>query len=139
MSGKGIHIEGLKKCYGEGDTAVHALKGVDLEIARGEIHCLAGENGCGKSTLIKIISGVYQADAGSIVFDGETLGRITPIDAILRGIRSSRPRPAPALPSRPSATCATTTGTSNPSRTTTPRRRTDRCLPHPGMAWRFPL
>ena len=41
---------------------VHALKGVDLEIRKGEIHCLAGENGCGKSTLIKSISGVHEID-----------------------------------------------------------------------------
>ncbi len=50
---------------------VHALKGVDLEIRKGEIHCLAGENGCGKSTLIKAISGVHNADEGSIWIDGE--------------------------------------------------------------------
>ena len=68
-------------------AGVHALKGVSLEIAPGEIHCLAGENGCGKSTLIKIISGVYQPDSGYIEFDGKRLDRITPIDAILLGIQ----------------------------------------------------
>ena len=44
-----LKLEGVKKSFG----GVHALKGVDLEIRKGEIHCLAGENGCGKSTLIK--------------------------------------------------------------------------------------
>lgn len=68
-------------------AAVHALKGVSLEIMPGEIHCLAGENGCGKSTLIKIISGVYQKDAGTIEFDGRTLDKITPIEAITSGIQ----------------------------------------------------
>ena len=68
-------------------AGVHALKGVSLEIAPGEIHCLAGENGCGKSTLIKIISGVYQPDSGYIEFDGKRLDKITPIDAILLGIQ----------------------------------------------------
>ncbi|NLG57253.1 MAG: sugar ABC transporter ATP-binding protein, partial [Clostridiales bacterium] len=68
-------------------AGVHALKGVSLDIAPGEIHCLAGENGSGKSTLIKIISGVYQADGGHIEFDGKTLSKITPIDAILLGIQ----------------------------------------------------
>ncbi len=68
-------------------AGVHALKGVSLTIAPGEIHCLAGENGCGKSTLIKIISGVYQPDAGYVEFGGRRLGHITPIDAIMNGIQ----------------------------------------------------
>lgn len=68
-------------------AGVRALDGVTLEIKPGEIHCLAGENGCGKSTLIKIISGVYQRNSGLIEFDGEKLDKITPIDAISRGIQ----------------------------------------------------
>ena len=40
-------------------AGVQALKNIDLKVNRGEIHCLVGENGCGKSTLIKCISGVY--------------------------------------------------------------------------------
>ncbi|MGO5336003.1 sugar ABC transporter ATP-binding protein [Bilifractor sp. LCP19S3_H10] len=66
---------------------VHALRDVSLKIHRGEIHCLAGENGCGKSTLIKIISGVYQRSGGTIEFDGKKLDKITPIDAINMGIQ----------------------------------------------------
>lgn len=68
-------------------AGVHALDNVTLEIRPGEIHCLAGENGCGKSTLIKIISGVYQRDAGTIEFDGKEFNKITPIEAISRGIQ----------------------------------------------------
>lgn len=68
-------------------AGVRALDGVTLEIKPGEIHCLAGENGCGKSTLIKIISGVHQRNSGLIEFDGEKLDKITPIDAISRGIQ----------------------------------------------------
>ena len=68
-------------------SGVHALKGVSLDIRPGEVHCLAGENGCGKSTLIKVISGVYQPDSGEIWFDGKKLEKITPIDAILNGIQ----------------------------------------------------
>ena len=78
-----LRATGIHKSF----AGVHALKGVDLEIMRGEIHCLAGENGCGKSTLIKLISGVYQPDAGIIEFDGKKLEKITPIDAILLGIQ----------------------------------------------------
>ena len=68
-------------------AGVHALKHVSLEIQPGEIHCLAGENGCGKSTLIKIISGVYQMDSGSIEFNGKKLTKITPSEAISLGIQ----------------------------------------------------
>jgi len=83
MSQSLLKATGVHKSF----AGVHALKGVDLDIRKGEIHCLAGENGCGKSTLIKIISGVYQPDAGTIEFDGKALARITPIDAIMLGIQ----------------------------------------------------
>ena len=68
-------------------VGVKALQGVSLEIKPGEIHCLAGENGCGKSTLIKVISGVYQPDSGYIEFDGKKYTQITPLEAIAMGIQ----------------------------------------------------
>ena len=68
-------------------SGVQALIHVSLEIQPGEIHCLAGENGCGKSTLIKVISGVYQQDSGYIEFAGKRFGKITPRDAIASGIQ----------------------------------------------------
>lgn len=68
-------------------AGVKALQGVTLAIRPGEIHCLAGENGCGKSTLIKIISGVYQPDSGYIEFDGKRYSQITPLGAIAMGIQ----------------------------------------------------
>ena len=74
---------GISKSF----AAVHALKNVSLEIQPGEIHCLAGENGCGKSTLIKIISGVYQMDSGYIEFNGKKLTKFTPSEAIALGIQ----------------------------------------------------
>lgn len=78
-----LKLEGIKKSFG----GVHALKGVNLEIRKGEIHCLAGENGCGKSTLIKAISGVHQPDEGNIWIDGEQVKNMKPIDAINKGIQ----------------------------------------------------
>ena len=54
-----------KRCPG-----VHALKGVDLEVRRGEVHAVVGENGAGKSTLMQILAGVHRPDAGRIDFDG---------------------------------------------------------------------
>ena len=63
-------------------AGVRALKGVSLEIMPGEIHCLAGENGCGKSTLIKVISGVHPRDGGTLEFNGKAMDNFSPIDAI---------------------------------------------------------
>lgn len=73
-----LKLEGVKKSFG----GVHALKGVDLEIRKGEIHCLAGENGCGKSTLIKAISGVHHPDEGSIWIDGEKVENMKPMEQL---------------------------------------------------------
>lgn len=76
-------VKGIKKSFG----GVHALKGVDLIIKKGETHCLAGENGCGKSTIIKVISGFYKADEGTVEIDGKMYEKLTPIDAINAGIQ----------------------------------------------------
>lgn len=78
-----LKLEGIKKSFG----GVHALKGVDLEVRLGEVHCLAGENGCGKSTLIKVISGVHDATEGTIMIEGKKINKITPIEAIKMGIQ----------------------------------------------------
>jgi len=67
---------------------VHALKTVDFSVLPGEIHCLAGENGCGKSTLIKVITGVYRpANNAQIIFDGQVISTMTPALAQRLGIR----------------------------------------------------
>ena len=68
-------------------AGVKALDDVSLAIAPGEIHCLAGENGSGKSTIIKVISGVYQPDGGEIVIDGGRTRHLTPIGAIAHGVQ----------------------------------------------------
>jgi putative ABC transport system ATP-binding protein len=56
---------GLTKVYGAGDTAVHALRGVDLEIVRGEFVVLLGASGSGKSTLLNILGGLDSASSGT--------------------------------------------------------------------------
>ena len=78
-----LQVDNIKKSFG----GVQALKGVSLSIKKGEIHSLAGENGCGKSTLIKVISGFYEADEGSLTLDGETYDKISPMEAIHKGIQ----------------------------------------------------
>ncbi|MBG0815250.1 sugar ABC transporter ATP-binding protein [Planomonospora sp. ID82291] len=65
---------------------VRALDGVDLEVRRGEVHCLLGQNGAGKSTLIKILSGAHQPDEGVIALAGEETRLATPTAAIRAGI-----------------------------------------------------
>lgn len=64
MAGQGIGIEGLKKRYGKGDTAVDALKGVDMRVAPGEVVGLIGPSGSGKSTLLKCLGAVIEPTAG---------------------------------------------------------------------------
>ena len=68
-------------------AGILALDKVSLIVRRGEIHCLAGENGSGKSTIIKIMSGVYQPDEGDILIDGEPVKHLTPAASVQRGIQ----------------------------------------------------
>ncbi|WP_407929659.1 sugar ABC transporter ATP-binding protein [Iocasia frigidifontis] len=65
---------------------VQALKNVNLNVHKGEVHILIGENGAGKSTLMKILSGAYQKDTGEIIFAGEKLDILSPLDAQEKGI-----------------------------------------------------
>jgi putative ABC transport system ATP-binding protein len=73
MSGHGILIEGLKKRYGQGETAVDALKGVDMHVAAGEVVGLIGPSGSGKSTLLKCLGAVIDPTSGRMTLGGETI------------------------------------------------------------------
>lgn len=73
MAGKGIRIEGLSKRYGEGDTAVLALKDVNLRVAPGEVVGLVGPSGSGKSTLLKCLGAVIDPTAGRMVLGDEVI------------------------------------------------------------------
>lgn len=66
-----IEISNIKKHFGEGDSRVDVLKGIDIEIEKGEICVLLGPSGSGKSTLLNIIGGIDNADEGYISIDGE--------------------------------------------------------------------
>ena len=70
-------ISGLTKVYGEGHSAVHALRGVDLEIPKGEIVVLLGPSGSGKSTLLNIIGGLDRGTAGTVQFQDQNLSDMT--------------------------------------------------------------
>ena len=68
-----LEIKGIKKSFGSGESHVDVLKGIDLEIEKGEFCVLLGPSGSGKSTLLNIIGGIDGADAGSITIQGEQL------------------------------------------------------------------
>jgi putative ABC transport system ATP-binding protein len=72
-----FRISGLEKTYGEGGTAVHALRGLDLVVPRGEFIVLLGPSGSGKSTLLNIVGGLDRATAGSILFGEEDITAIS--------------------------------------------------------------
>ncbi|HEY5813814.1 MAG TPA: ATP-binding cassette domain-containing protein, partial [Terrimicrobiaceae bacterium] len=69
-----IEMRHISKRFG----GVRALVDVSFSIRSGEIHCLAGENGCGKSTLIKILSGVHAPDEGGILLEGKSHTHLSP-------------------------------------------------------------
>src|SRR4030065_737260 len=73
MSEAAIHIENLKKRYGEGETAVDALKGVAMTMWPGEVVGLVGPSGSGKSTLLKCLGAVIEPTAGRMTLGGQTI------------------------------------------------------------------
>ena len=78
-----VEIRNITKRF----PGVVALRDVSFTINEGEIHALIGENGAGKSTMIKILSGLYRPEAGGeIVFDGEPLGEYSALESLHRGI-----------------------------------------------------
>lgn len=78
-----LQMKGIDKSFG----GTHALDHVDFAISPGRVMCLAGENGCGKSTLVKIISGVYTKDDGEVYFEDKLVEHITPAEATRLGIQ----------------------------------------------------
>ena len=68
-----IRVRGLTKVYHVGDVDVQALRGVDLDIARGECVAIVGASGSGKSTLFHILGGLTPPTAGTVVIDGKSM------------------------------------------------------------------
>lgn len=66
-----LECRGLHKSLGEGETRVHVLRGVDLQLRRGEINAVVGPSGCGKSTLLYLLGLLDRQDAGTIFVNGE--------------------------------------------------------------------
>ena len=68
-----LEVRGLHKVYGHGARAVPALRGVDLDVDRGETVALVGESGCGKTTFGRVVVGLLPSTSGEVTFDGERL------------------------------------------------------------------
>ncbi len=78
-----LRLEGLTKRF----PGVLALDHVDLDVADGETHALAGENGAGKSSLIRLLAGIHRPDAGRMTLAGAPYAPARPLDAIAAGVR----------------------------------------------------
>ena len=72
-----IEVEGLTKTYQVGDVAVHALRGVDLQIQKGEFVAIIGASGSGKSTLFHILGGLTPMSSGTVQINGRDLAGMT--------------------------------------------------------------
>ena len=77
-----LEMKGITKTFG----SVVANDNVDLDVKRGEILAILGENGCGKTTLMNMIAGIYRPDAGVICIDGKEVDIRSPKDAFDHGI-----------------------------------------------------
>ena len=66
-----LEIKGIRKSYGTEENRVEVLKGIDLEVEKGQICVLLGQSGSGKSTLLNIIGGIDNADSGYVSINGE--------------------------------------------------------------------
>jgi ABC-type glutathione transport system ATPase component len=72
-----VHCRGLTKTYGAGDASVTALRGLDLDVQRGELLMVVGPSGCGKTTLISVIGAILSQDSGECVVLGRDVQRMS--------------------------------------------------------------
>lgn len=72
-----LALKEIHMTYGKGDGAVHALRGVDMEVERGELLAVTGKSGCGKSTLLNILGGVCKPTGGSYFFEGKEVSQFS--------------------------------------------------------------
>ncbi|MFI0899681.1 ABC transporter ATP-binding protein [Streptomyces sp. NPDC020983] len=72
-TGEMVVVEDLRRTYGSGGTAVHALRGVSFSVGRGELVALKGRSGSGKTTVLNLVGGLDSPDSGRISLDGTDL------------------------------------------------------------------
>jgi putative ABC transport system ATP-binding protein len=83
-----VTASGVTRVFGEGETAVHALRGVSLELERGGFSAIMGPSGSGKSTLLHVLAGLDRPDEGSVVIDGQEIVGLD--DARLTNLRRDK-------------------------------------------------
>ncbi len=77
-----VRLAGIRKRYG----AVDALQGVDLDVRAGEVVAICGDNGAGKSSLIRVVSGAHEPDGGTIEIEGVAVRFTSPLEALKAGV-----------------------------------------------------
>ncbi len=82
MADAALEVRNISKYFGN----VIALNDISMTVRPGEVHCLLGDNGAGKSTMIKVLSGVHKPDRGEILLDGQPVSFASPAEALDRGI-----------------------------------------------------
>jgi putative ABC transport system ATP-binding protein len=75
-TGAVVHASDLTRVYGEGDTAVHALRGCSMEVRRGELTAVMGPSGSGKSTLMHILAGLDRPTSGEVAIEGTDIAKL---------------------------------------------------------------
>src|SRR5512145_2139223 len=72
-----VKAAGVVRSFDTGKVIVHALRGVDLEVKRGEMVAIMGPSGCGKTTLLNCLSGLDQVDGGEVFIEGVALSSLS--------------------------------------------------------------
>jgi putative ABC transport system ATP-binding protein len=75
-NGTVVEARGITRVYGEGETAVHALRGIDLDVAKSRLTAIMGPSGSGKSTLMHILAGLDRPSAGEVSIDGTSIATL---------------------------------------------------------------
>ncbi len=91
MAGYMLEVEGVVKSF----DGFKALNGVNLSVEKGEIVGLVGPNGCGKTTLVNVVSGIYRPDMGKICLDGKDITHMPTHKRVLHGINRTFQVPKP--------------------------------------------
>ena len=77
MSHLKVKIRNIKKSFGQGESKIEVLKGINLDIEAGEILALTGKSGSGKSTMLSLLAGLDSVDSGDIVIDGNNISQMS--------------------------------------------------------------